>query len=267
MGSRESLKRAQKIVVKIGTSSITHPNGSINLQRMKKLASVLTDIKNSGKEVILVSSGAVGAGLSILGLKKRPEEILLKLAAASVGQASLMQMYRSFFNEYNQTVSQILITKEDVGARGEIITGLFNRLFTLGIIPIVNNNDAVATDEIEFSDNDCLSAVVAELISADLLVILTDTDGLYDKNPKTNGDAKRIPICDKITPEIESMAEGKGSAFAMGGMATKIVAAKKCVKSGCNAVIAKAEDPRTLYDVLDGKDVGTLFPAKRGAVG
>ncbi|NLV81902.1 MAG: glutamate 5-kinase [Synergistaceae bacterium] len=265
MESRKKLKTAKRIVVKIGTSSVTHSNGRVNLQRMKELALVLSDIRNRGIDVILVSSGAVGAGLSILGLKERPKEILLKLAAASVGQASLMQMYRSFFSVYNQTVAQILLTKEDVRARGDVVAGLFNQLLNLGIIPIVNNNDAVATDEIEFSDNDYLSAVVSGLISADLLVILTDTDGLCDENPKTNKDAKRIPQCDKITAKIESIAEGKGSAFAMGGMATKIIAAKKCTKNGCDTVIAKAEDPSILYSILDGADVGTLFPAKRGA--
>lgn len=264
MESRKNLKAVKRIVVKIGTSSVTHPNGRVNLRRMKELALVLSDIKNRGIDVILVSSGAVGAGLSILGLKKRPKEILLKLAAASVGQASLMQMYRSFFSEYNQNVAQILITKEDVRARGDIVAGLFNQILDLGIIPIVNNNDAVATDEIEFSDNDYLSAVVTGLISADLLVILTDTDGLYDKNPKKNKEAKRIPQVNKITAEIESIAEGKGSDFAMGGMVTKIIAAKKCTKIGCDMVIAKAEDPRVLYSILDGADVGTFFPAERG---
>lgn len=264
MDSRKALTTTKRLVVKIGTSSITHPNGKVNLQRMKELAAVLTDIRNRGIDVILVTSGAVGAGLSILGLKERPDELLLKLAAASVGQASLMQMYRAFFNEYNQTVSQILITKEDVRSRGEVVSGLFNRLLELGIIPIVNNNDAVATDEIEFSDNDYLSAVVAGLIMADMLVILTDTDGLYDKNPKTNKDAVRISKCEKITSQIESMADGKGSAFAMGGMSTKIIAAKKCMRNGCNAVIAKAESPSVLYDILDGADVGTFFPAKMG---
>ncbi|MEG1641671.1 MAG: glutamate 5-kinase [Synergistaceae bacterium] len=260
MTSREKLKNIKRIVVKIGTSSVTHSNGRINLRRMESLSVALAELKNRGIDVILVSSGAVGAGAGILGLSERPKDVTLKQAAASVGQASLMQMYKNFFGAFNQHVAQILITKEDMGERKDVVSVIFQKLLELGIIPIVNNNDAVATDEIEFSDNDYLAAVVAGLVSADLLVILTDVDGLYDKSPSSPG-AKRISEVKEITQEIEAMAGGTGSAFAMGGMFTKINAAKTCTKYNCDMVIAKADDPKILYNILDGEDIGTYFQA------
>lgn len=258
---RSNIKNHKKIVIKVGTSTVTYPNGAINLRRLEQLAWVLSDLKNSGKDIVLVSSGAVGVGSGILGFKERPTDTQCKQAAASVGQASLIQIYKNFFNEYSQNVAQILLNKDDVkeGGRKEVITRTFETILNMGVIPIVNNNDAVTTDEIEFSDNDGLSAVVANIVDADLLILLTDIDALYDSNPRANPNAKRVSVVEDITDEIEAMADDKGSEFSVGGMATKISAAKLCKESKTDMIIADGSDPRVLHKIIEGEDVGTLF--------
>ncbi|MBK5254385.1 MAG: glutamate 5-kinase [Peptostreptococcaceae bacterium] len=262
MDYRKELTKCNRIVVKIGTSMVTYPNGKINLERMEHLARVLADIRNRGIDVILVSSGAVGVGAGILGFDCKPTDIRMKQAAAAAGQASMMQIYKRFFGEYNQNVAQILLTKEDIKSkhRSENLENTFNTVLELGMIPIVNNNDAITIDEIEFSDNDNLSAVVAKLVKADLLVLLTDIDGLYDKHPKEHDNAVRLSIVAEINEEVKAMAGEKGSAFSVGGMLTKITAAEMCVETGTSMVIALGENPRIIYRILEGEDVGTLFP-------
>ncbi len=262
MDYRKELTNSKRIVVKIGTTMVTYPNGKINIRRMENLARVLADIVNGGVDVILVSSGAVGVGAGILGFNEKPTEIRIKQAAASAGQASMMQIYKNFFGEYHHNVAQILLTREDIKSkdRRSNLENTFNTVLELGMVPIVNNNDAITVDEIEFSDNDYLSAIVANLVDADLLVILTDIDGLHDKNPRKNNDAKRISIVESVDKSIHDMAGDRGSAFSTGGMHSKLIAAEICVKLGTSMVIAHGEDPRILYDVLEGKDVGTLFP-------
>lgn len=264
MNYREELKKHKRIVIKVGTSTISYPNGKINFKRIEQLAWVLADLRNQDKEVVLVSSGAVGVGCATLGLKERPTEIRMKQATSAIGQASLIQIYKNFFNEYSQTVAQVLLTKEDVqeGERKQIIMNSFDTLLGLGTIPIVNNNDAVAIVEFEFTDNDTLSAVVANLVNADLLILLTDIDGLYDSNPRDNAEAKKISVVEEVTSEIEKMAEGKGSEFSTGGMATKIVAAKMCRESKTDMVIADGSDLKVIHKIIDGEDIGTLFLGK-----
>ena len=265
MDYRAQLKDSKRIVVKIGTSTITYSTGRINLHRLEYLARVLADLKNRGMDVSLVTSGAVGVGSKILGFLEKPNEIKYKQAAASIGQASLIQMYKNFFSQYNQSVAQILLTKEDIldEKRKEIISSTFKTLFELNVIPIVNNNDAIATDEIEFSDNDNLSAIVAECVNADLLILLTDIDGLHTGNPRTDKNATRISVVENINESIIGMADDRGTVFSTGGMQTKIEAAAR-VMNKTNVVIANGEDPTIIYDILNGKDVGTLFTRKDG---
>lgn len=261
MSLREQIKNHKRIVVKVGTSTITYPNGRLNLKIIERLSWILTDIRNQGKDVVLVSSGAIGVGSVRLEFTERPTETRKKQAAAAVGQAVLMQIYQNFFNEYNQKVAQILLTKDDVkeGERKENTINTFETLLEFGVIPIVNANDTTSTFEIEFSDNDRLSAYVATIIDADLLIILTDIDALYDSDPRINPDAKRISNVGKITDKIQKMAGNKGSKFSVGGMATKISAAKMCEKSSVDMVVADGSDPIILHRIIDGEDVGTLF--------
>ncbi len=262
---RKRLSNSKRVVVKVGTSTITYPNGRINLKRIERLSWVLTDLRNRGKDVVLVSSGAIGVGSVRLNFKQRPKEIKKKQAASAVGQAVLMQIYQNFFNEYNQTVAQILLTKEDVNnqERKENIVNTFETLFEMEIIPIINCNDAVSTFEIGFSDNDRLAAIVSSIINADLLIILTDTDALYDSDPKTNLNAKRVPFVEKVTDEIEKMAGTKGTEFSVGGMEAKIAAAKMCYEFGCDVAVALGEDPTIIHKIIDGEDVGTVFLGKQ----
>ncbi len=264
MEMKERLKKYKRVVVKVGTSTITYPNGRLNLKRIEKLAWILADLRNQEKDVVLVTSGAIGVGAVRLSFTERPTETRKKQASAAVGQAVLMQIYQNFFYEYNQTVAQILLTKEDVASevRKNNTLNTVNTLLEMGVIPIVNANDTISTEEIEFSDNDKLSALVATMIHADLLVLLTDIDALYDKDPKRHSDAKRIPYVTNITGEIEKMAGEKGSTFSVGGMATKIQAAKLCLDNGVSMVIALGEDPCVLHRVLQGADEGTYFMAE-----
>lgn len=253
-------------VVKVGTSTLTYENGRVNLRRMESLCRALADLQNAGKRLVLVSSGAIGVGMGKLGLKSRPAETEKKQALAAVGQCELMFLYDKFFGEYNQTVAQVLLTAgvvhDDRGRHN--VENTFRELLTMGTIPIVNENDTVETSELEgqnFGDNDTLSAVVAEQIAADFLVILTDTDGLYDSDPRKNPAAKLIPRVEKITPEIEVLAGGAGSSRGTGGMATKLRAAKMAGAKGIPCAVVSGADMENLYRLLEGKPAGTLFAA------
>jgi glutamate 5-kinase len=259
-------KRHKRIVVKVGSSTITHDTGKLNLRMMDKIAMVLSDIKNEGTDVVLVTSAAVAAGVSKLGLTERPKTTKEKQAAASVGQCELMFAYDKVFSQYNQTVSQLLLTRDitENPVLKENVTNTFETLFTYNVIPIVNENDSVAIEELVYGDNDTLSAVTAKLVCADLLIILSDIDGLYDGNPQDNPDARLIPVVREITEEIESVAGGSQSSVGTGGMATKIAAAKIAVVNGIDMAIVNGKSPELIYDVLDGKAVGTLFLKKEG---
>lgn len=258
------LQHAKTVVVKIGTSTLTYENGKLNLRRIEYLCRTLSDLQNSGRRIVLVSSGAIGVGVGKLGLARRPDETAKKQALAAVGQCELMFIYDKFFGEYHQNVAQVLLTA-DVTARENSrmnVVNTFSELLSMGIIPIVNENDTVAVDELEgrnFGDNDTLSAIVASLVGADALVILTDIDGLYDKNPKTCPDAKRIPLVRAITDEVRAMAGGAGSSRGTGGMATKIRAAQVAAESHIPTVILAGDDPENLYRVFESEDIGTVF--------
>ena len=258
------LQHAKTVVVKIGTSTLTYENGKLNLRRIEYLCRTLSDLQNSGRRIVLVSSGAIGVGVGKLGLARRPDETAKKQALAAVGQCELMFIYDKFFGEYHQNVAQVLLTA-DVTARENSrmnVVNTFSELLSMGIIPIVNENDTVAVDELEgrnFGDNDTLSAIVASRVGADALVILTDIDGLYDKNPKTCPDAKRIPLVRAITDEVRAMAGGAGSSRGTGGMATKIRAAQVAAESHIPTVILAGDDPENLYRVFEGEDIGTVF--------
>ena len=259
----------KRFVVKVGTSTLTYENGKINLRRVDTLCKVLADLRNYGHDVVLVSSGAIGVGVGKLGLPERPSSTREKQALAAVGQCELMFMYDKFFSEYNNTVAQVLLTKYSVDNdhKKENVLNTFNTLLSMGIIPIVNENDTVAIDELEgnnFGDNDMLSAIVSKLISADTLVILTDIDGLYTDNPRTNPDAEHIDVVDEITDEIMHMANGSGSNRGTGGMATKLKAAKYVTDSSIDCIVVNGDNPEILYSIFeDEKQVGTLFKGKR----
>lgn len=254
-----------RIVVKLGTSTLAHSTGRLNIRRIEELCKVLSDLKNAGHQIILVSSGAIGMGVGKLSLSTRPEDIPTKQAAASVGQCELMYTYDKIFTEYNHTVAQILITSPDIEDpnRKQNFHNTLERLLELGALPIINENDTVSTDEIEIGDNDTLSAIVTANINADLLVLLSDIDGLYDKDPHKYDDAKLISEVAEITEDIVKLGGGKGSSLGTGGMATKLKAAKIATNAGCEMVIANGANPLKLYDIVEGKPVGTKF-LKRG---
>lgn len=265
MDLRQQLKNHKRIIIKVGTSTLTYSNGRLNLKRIERLSWVLSDLRNQGKEVVLVSSGAIGVGSVRLSFSERPTQTRKKQAAAAVGQAVLMQIYQNFFNEYNQKVAQILLTKDDVtgGKRKNNTINTFETLLELGVIPIVNANDTISTYEIEFSDNDKLSALVAALLHADLLILLTDIDALYDSDPKMNVTAKRIALVEEVTEDVEKMAGKKGSTFSVGGMETKIQAAKMCQEAHIDMVIAQGENPSVIHSIIEGEDIGTYFRGKK----
>ena len=267
----KELERKQRIVVKVGTSSLTRPDGSRNLRNMDLLSRILADLKGMGHEVILVSSGAIGMGAGKLGLAARPTQLRMKQAAAAVGQCEMMHLYDKFFEDYGQTVAQVLLTGEDVvdPVRRSHLSGTFSALIGLGVIPIVNENDSVSSAEIEtgehkvLGDNDTLSAIVAGLCRADLLVLLSDIDGLYDKDPRKYEDAKLIHWVDEVTDEIYQMAGGVGSKWGTGGMITKLDAARTANKMGIDMVLTNSARMDALYDIVEGKEVGTRFAAKK----
>ena len=254
-----------RIVIKLGTSTLAHPTGLLNIKRVEELCKVMSDLKNAGNEIIIVSSGATGMGVGKLGLAKKPEDIATKQAAAAVGQCELMYTYDKLFSEYNHTVAQILITGEDIehAERSRNFENTMLRLLELGAIPIINENDSVATDEIVIGDNDTLGAIVAKSISADLLILLSDIDGLFTADPHKDKNAVLLSEVKEITPEIEGMTGGAGSRLGTGGMTTKLNAAKIATAAGIDMVIANGKSPKLLYDILDGKSVGTKFLAKK----
>ena len=250
-----------RIVVKIGTTTLAHPTGHLNIRRVEELCKIMSDIKNAGHEVILVSSGAIGMGVGKLGLRSRPKDIPTKQAAAAVGQCELMYTYDKLFSEYHHTVAQLLITKEDIAtdSRHENFRNTLNRLLELGALPILNENDTVATDEIVIGDNDTLAAIVAESVGADLLILLSDIDGLYTADPHSHPDAKRIPRVHKIDASILALAGLSSTTQGTGGMVTKLRAAEICLGCGCDMVIANGSNPANLYAILDGQEIGTTF--------
>jgi len=265
MNERSIIKTKNRIVVKIGSSSLTHTEtGKINFGKMEKFVRQIVDLKNSGKDVILVTSGAIALGVSALNLKQKPCKIEEKQAVAAVGQASLMTKYQKLFREYNQNVGQVLITKDllEHDDRKKNAINTFNALLSMGVIPIVNENDTVATEEIEFGDNDNLSAIVAKLTSSDLLILLSDIDGLYESDPRENINAKLINIVHTIDEKIENMAGGTKTKVGTGGMQTKIQAAKYATENGIDMIIANSETDLIIDKIVNGKDVGTLFCAK-----
>ena len=250
-----------RIVVKVGTSTLAHATGRLNIQRMERLCKVLSDLKNAGHEIILVSSGAIGMGVGKLNLSGRPADMPGKQAAAAVGQCELMYFYDKLFTEYNHIVAQLLLTGEDIRSeqRSRNVRNTLSRLLELGALPVINENDTIATEEIVIGDNDTLGAVVAVSASADLLILLSDIDGLYDSDPHRNPDARLIETVPVIDAHILSLAGDKGSALATGGMVTKLHAAQIATAAGCEMVIANGEKPEGLYDIVAGRRAGTRF--------
>lgn len=254
-----------RIVVKVGTSTLAHPTGRLNIRHVEQLVKVLSDLKNAGHEMILVSSGAIGMGVGKLHLKARPEDMPGKQAAAAVGQCELMYTYDKLFTEYDHTVAQILLTGDDLDSadrRGNFENTLY-RLLELGALPVINENDTIATKEIAVGDNDTLAAIVATCCKADLLVLLSDIDGLFTADPRADKNAALIPLVEDITPEIIALAGGKGSSLGTGGMATKLQAARIATAAGTDMVISNGAKPEQLYDIAEGKPIGTRFAGKR----
>ena len=250
-----------RIVVKIGTSTLAHPTGHLNIRLVEQLCKVVSDIKNAGHEVILVSSGAIGMGVGKLGLRCRPSDIPTKQAAAAVGQCELMYTYDKLFSEYNHTVGQLLITGDDVAnhTRHENFRNTLNRLLELEALPIINENDTVATDEIVIGDNDTLAAIVAKSIDADMLILLSDIDGLYTADPHKNPNAQLLSHVSEITDEIRSLGGGSAGSQGTGGMATKLHAAEICLEAGCDMIVTNGKRPDDLYAILEGCSIGTTF--------
>ena len=250
-----------RIVVKVGTSTLAHASGHMNIRHVENLVKVLSDLKNAGHEMILVSSGAIGMGVGKLNLPGKPSDMPGKQAAAAVGQCELMYTYDKLFSEYNHTVAQILLTGEDVEhpERRQNFINTMERLLELKVLPIINENDTVATAEIKVGDNDTLGAIVSCCVKADLLVLLSDIEGFFSADPRKDPNAVLIPVVEEVTKEIEALAGGVGSGLGTGGMATKLKAAKMVNEKGCDMIITNGEHPEVLYDIMDGKSVGTRF--------
>lgn len=250
-----------RIVVKIGTSTLAYATGQLNIRRVEELCKTMSDIRNAGHELILVSSGAIGMGVGKLGLRTRPRDIPTKQAAAAVGQCELMYIYDKLFSEYHHTVAQLLITADNLSdeTRHANFTNTLNRLLELGAVPVINENDTVATDEIVIGDNDTLAAMVAESVEADLLVLLSDIDGLYTADPHADPTAKLLPVVHRVDDGIRALAGVSSTDQGTGGMVTKLRAAEICLSCGCEMVIANGSEPTLLYDIVEGKPVGTRF--------
>jgi len=262
---RTELINKNKIVIKVGSSSLTHSNGNLNLLRIEKLARVISDLSNSGKEVVLVSSGAIAAGAAKMGLVKKPEDKIKKQALAAIGQAELIKIYDKFFEEYNKSVAQVLLTKDGIEnpVRRQNAKNTINELLNMGLIPVINENDTVSTDEIEFGDNDTLSAWVSSLIDADLLIILSDIDGMFTSDPRKSDSAELIPEINELTEELNGCISGSNSEFGTGGMESKVQAASHCLEHDIDMIITNGSDPNIIHQVLDGKKVGTYFISKK----
>ena len=262
-----NISEKKRIVIKLGTSTLAHKTGKLNIRRMTNLVRVISDLHNSGREIIMVSSGAVGLGAGKLGLPEKPKETKLKQAVAAIGQCELMHVYDDMFEKYSVTVAQILLTKTIINNPNhcENFKNTVEALVGMGVIPIVNENDTIAIDELELEigENDSLSALVADLSGADLLLILSDIDALYTDDPRVNPEAEPIRVVDEITPEIESVAGGAGTSFGTGGMSTKINAAKIAAEAGIDMVIMNGRNPELLYDLFEDKEIGTIFRAKK----
>ena len=257
-----NIEDKKRIVIKVGTSTLTHKTGRLNIRRVEKLVKVLADLQNSGREIVLVSSGAIGLGMAKMGLRERPKDTPMKQACAAVGQCELMYMYDKLFGDYSLTVAQILLTKYIIDTpRKNNVENTFEKLISHNVIPVVNENDTVAIDELELElgENDSLAALVGTICQADMLVILSDIDGLYECNPKDNPDAKLIPEVHEINDDIRSLAGGAGSSLGTGGMITKINAAEIAMNAGMDMAILNGRNPNILYDLFDGKKVGTIF--------
>lgn len=250
-----------RIVVKIGTSTLAYATGQLNIRRVEELCKTMSDIRNAGHELILVSSGAIGMGVGKLGLRTRPRDIPTKQAAAAVGQCELMYVYDKLFGEYHHTVAQLLITADNLSneTRHANFTNTLNRLLELGAVPVINENDTVATDEIVIGDNDTLAAMVAESVEANLLVLLSDIDGLYTADPHADPTARLLPVVHRVDDGIRALAGVSSTDQGTGGMVTKLRAAEICLNCGCEMVIANGREPRLLYDIAEGKPVGTRF--------
>ncbi len=264
MDERIKMQGKQRIVIKIGSSSLMHPDtGKPDLRKLEKLVRIICDLKNQNKDVILVSSGAIAVGIQTMGLSVKPKTLSLKQACAAVGQAQLMMMYQKLFLEYNHMAAQVLLTFDAITneERRRNAENTLNELLQQDIIPVVNENDTVAIEEIEFGDNDTLSAIVAHLIKADLLILLTDIDGLYTDDPHKNPEAKKFSVVERIDDSIKAMAKSEGSVYGTGGMATKIAAARIATDSGADMAILNASDLNLIHALLDGEDVGTIFLA------
>lgn len=258
-----TISTKKRIVIKLGTSTLAHKTGKLNIRRMTNLVRVISDLHNAGKEIIMVSSGAVGLGTGKLGLSQKPKETKMKQAVAAVGQCELMHIYDDMFEKYSVTVAQILLTKTIINnpSHCENFKNTVESLVEMGVIPIVNENDSISIDELELEigENDSLSALVASLSGADLLLILSDIDCLYNDDPRTNPDAEPICVVEKITPEIEKAAGGAGTSLGTGGMSTKINAAKIASDAGIDMVIMNGKNPELLYDLFEDKEIGTIF--------
>lgn len=257
---REFSKKIEKLVIKVGSSSITHENGGVNIEKVEEIAKELVNLSNQGIRVVLVSSGAIAAGTNKLKISK-PQDISGKQATASVGQLSLMNTYLRAFAEYGYQIGQLLLTKivEDDRSMRENARNTFERLLEMGVIPIVNENDAISSFEINFGDNDNLSSVVARLIKADALILMSDIDGLYTDNPKINPQASLIAEVREIDAKIMAMAKGTSSKLGTGGMSSKIMAAKTCMEAGIDVVIANSDDMKNIRKIVKGEEIGTLF--------
>ncbi|MDE6502741.1 MAG: glutamate 5-kinase [Ruminococcus sp.] len=260
-----NISEKKRIVIKLGTSTLAHKTGKLNIRRMTNLVRVISDLHNSGREIIIVSSGAMGLGSGKLGLASKPKDTRMKQAVAAVGQCELMHIYDDMFEKYSVTVAQILLTKTIINNPNHCnnFRNTVESLISMGVIPIINENDTIAIDELELEigENDSLSALVAELSEADLLLILSDIDALYDDDPRTNPNAKPIDFVEKITPEIEKVAGGAGTSLGTGGMSTKINAAKIAGNAGIDMVIMNGKNPDLLYDLFEDKELGTFFKA------
>ena len=250
-----------RIVVKIGTSTLAYATGQLNIRRVEALCKTMSDIRNAGHELILVSSGAIGMGVGKLGLRSRPQDIPTKQAAAAVGQCELMYIYDKLFSEYHHTVAQLLITADNLTneTRHANFTNTLTRLLELGVVPVINENDTVATEEIVIGDNDTLAARVAQSVGAQMLILLSDIDGLYTADPHTNPEAKLLPVVRRVDEKIRKLAGVSSTTQGTGGMVTKLRAAEICLDCGCEMVIANGNDPAALYDIVEGKPVGTRF--------
>jgi glutamate 5-kinase len=261
LSRRKKLKACRRVVVKIGTSTLTYSNGQLNLQRIERLVRELADLHNRGMEVLLVSSGAIGVGAIRMGYKKIPRTMPEKQALAAIGQGALVQLYEKLFSEYYKTVAQVLLTRGDLDERLRYLnaTNALLAILDLGVIPIINENDTVVVEEIKFGDNDTLSALVASIVDADLLIILSDVDGLYDSDPRVNKEARLQTEVDEITPMMEENSKNRGSSFSSGGMLTKLKAARICMAAGIPMVIANSDSENVIRRIMDGEDIGTLF--------